>query len=77
MAALGEFLGGAAAGATGMPTFAMVGYRLGDTLSDTGTVSRGCCESTPDGWLKRITEITAIARDGANGRTTGPEDAER
>lgn len=56
--------------ATRAPTFAMIGYRLGDTLSDTGTVSRGCCESTADGWLRRITEITAISRDGADARYT-------
>ncbi|MCX7650188.1 MAG: sugar phosphate nucleotidyltransferase [Flavobacteriales bacterium] len=41
---------------------AMAGYRLGDTLSDYGTVSRGVCEATPDNVLISITEHTQIRR---------------
>jgi len=41
-------------------THCMVGYELGLTLSDFGTVSRGVCEYNEDLILKNITEITNI-----------------
>lgn len=45
--------------------YAMVGYPLGNTLSDFGTVSRGVCESDSHGYLKRIVERTKLEkRDG-------------
>ena len=40
---------------------AMVGYVLGNTMSDSGTVSRGVC-SVKDGYLESITEHTKIGR---------------
>ena len=40
--------------------YAMVGYRLRNTLSDTGFVARGVCEVTPEGMLLDITERTHI-----------------
>ncbi len=40
----------------------MVGYKLGNTLSKNGTVSRGVCERE-DGYLKKVTEMTAIPYD--------------
>lgn len=40
---------------------AMVGFRVGNTLSENGTVSRGICE-TENGFLKSVTERTAICR---------------
>ncbi len=40
----------------------MVGYKLGNTLSKNGTVSRGICE-IEDGCLKSVTEMTAIPFD--------------
>jgi UTP-glucose-1-phosphate uridylyltransferase len=42
--------------------YAMVGYPLGNTLSDFGTVSRGVCESDAQGYLKRITERTKLEK---------------
>ena len=51
-----------------VPTYAMVGYALRDTLTEAGAVNRGCCRCTPDGWLERIIEVTHIERDGPNGR---------
>jgi len=51
-----------------VPTYAMVGYALRDTLTETGAVNRGCCRCTPGGWLERITEVTHIERDGPDGR---------
>ena len=40
----------------------MAGYKLGNTLSENGTVSRGICE-TEDGFLKSVTEMTDIPFD--------------
>jgi dTDP-glucose pyrophosphorylase len=51
-----------------VPTYAMVGYALRDTLTETGAVNRGCCRCTPDGWLERIIEVTHIERHGSDGR---------
>lgn len=51
--------------------YAMTAYRLENTLSKNGTVSRGVCE-TENGYLKKVTEITKIAPDGSyerNGET--------
>ena len=44
--------------------FAMVGYRLGLTLSENGSVARGVCKVTADGMLAGVTEMTKIVRDG-------------
>jgi len=41
----------------------LVAYRLGDTLSDRGTVSRGICEVAPDGRLLECVENLKIARE--------------
>jgi len=46
--------------------YCMVGYRLENTLSENGTVSRGVCEITADGFLRGMTERTSIGRT-ANG----------
>ena len=40
--------------------FAMAGYRLSNTLTENGTVSRGICIADDNGLLKSITERTAI-----------------
>jgi UTP-glucose-1-phosphate uridylyltransferase len=42
--------------------YAMVGYRLDNTLSEFGFVSRGICEVGDDGSLLRITERTKIRK---------------
>lgn len=39
----------------------MVGYEVGNTVTDNGTVSRGVCE-VEDGILKKVTERTKIAK---------------
>ncbi len=54
----------------GPATFALVGFRLGDTLVDTGPVSRALCRCTADGWLQEIVEIPAVSRQGPGGRYT-------
>lgn len=42
--------------------YAMVGYRLDETLSPHGTVSRGICRNDADGFLKSIEEHKRIER---------------
>ncbi|RMG24066.1 MAG: nucleotidyltransferase [Bacteroidetes bacterium] len=45
-------------------THCMVGYRLDNTLSDFGYVSRGVCETDAQGYLLGVTERTHIQRQG-------------
>jgi hypothetical protein len=42
--------------------YCMVGFRLGNTLSESGSVARGVCETDRDGFLVSIVERTAIER---------------
>ncbi|MGA2362692.1 MAG: nucleotidyltransferase [Candidatus Aminicenantales bacterium] len=42
--------------------YAMVGYRLANTLSEHGHVARGICEGTPDGYLVNIRELLKIQK---------------
>ena len=45
--------------------YAMVGYRLGNTVTDNGHVSRGICETNDAGELVSVTERTKIEKRGA------------
>ncbi len=47
----------------GLARWAMVGYRLGDTLPPTGEVSRALCIQDVEGYLVDLEEIPAIRRD--------------
>ena len=42
--------------------YCMVGYRVGNTLSESGTVSRGVCETDAKNYLVGVTERTKIMR---------------
>ncbi len=42
--------------------YAMVGYRLGNTLTENGSVSRGLCSADENGFLTDIVERTKIIR---------------
>lgn len=44
--------------------YAMVGYRLGNTLTENGHVSRGVCQIDEQGYLKDICEHTHIEKRG-------------
>ena len=57
--------------------WAMVGYRLANTLSEHGTVSRGICAAGPDGLLRDIVERTALAPCDGGARETGPDGDDR
>ena len=50
--------------------YAMVGYRLGNTVTEHGHVARGVCEEDQEGYLLRVTEHTHIEKDGADARFT-------
>ena len=50
--------------------FAMVGYRVGNTVTAHGSVARGVCETDGEGCLLRVTERTCIEKDGENARFT-------
>lgn len=42
--------------------YAMVGFRVSNTLSENGTVARGVCDKDENGYLTRIVERTKIKR---------------
>lgn len=50
--------------------FAMVGYRLGNTVTENGSVARGICEEDEHNFLVRVTERTRIEAEGADARFT-------
>ena len=66
-AQLGRFLGRLDPAAA---RYALVAYRLKNTLSENGTVSRGICEVSDEGKLVSVREMTKIARtpNGAENR---------
>lgn len=43
-------------------TYAMVGFRVGNTLSENGTVARGVCSTDENGLLTTVVERTEIMR---------------
>ena len=47
---------------------AMLGYRLGNTVSDHGSVSRGICRVGEDGLLEEIVERKKLEKDGDGAR---------
>lgn len=51
---------GRPSGGYGGREFAMVGYRLANTLSEHGTVARGVCTATADGYLIGIRELLKV-----------------
>ena len=57
---IGKFLSELPDNAKGQ--YAMVGFRVGNTLSENGTVSRGICSKDENGCLTTCVECTKIAR---------------
>lgn len=49
-------------------SYCMVGYRLGNTLTDKGSVARGICETDENGKLKSIIERTKIFKTDKGAR---------
>jgi dTDP-glucose pyrophosphorylase len=42
--------------------YCMVGYRVGNTLSESGSVARGVCETNAESYLTGVVERTAVER---------------
>ena len=57
---MGKFLSELPEGSTGK--YAMVGFRVGNTLSESSTVSRGVCETNEQKLLTSVVERTKIQR---------------
>ncbi|MBQ3740934.1 MAG: nucleotidyltransferase [Prevotella sp.] len=57
---IGKFLSSLPEGATNQ--YAMVGFRVGNTLSENGTVARGICSTDDEGNLTTVVERTEIQR---------------
>ncbi len=56
----------------GKQHYAMIGYRIKNTVTEQGTVSRGVCQSNGDGMLTEIVERTKIGTE--NGKIYFEED---
>lgn len=58
-----EVIGQELAGAEGKKNdYCMVGFRVGNTLSESGSVARGVCGTNAGGYLTTVVERTAIER---------------
>ena len=57
---IGKFLANLSEGSRNK--YAMVGFRVGNTLSENGTVSRGLCSTNEQGHLATVVERTKIER---------------
>ena len=53
--------------------YCIVGYRLGNTLSDHGHVNRGVCQVGGDGFLKNIVETRQITKTKDGATAPGPD----
>lgn len=65
----------APASADGIPDYCMVGFRLGNTLTEHGHVARAVCAVDEAGYLVSARERTRIEKSGADARFT--EDGEQ
>ncbi len=55
--------------------FSMVGYLLGNTVTEHGHVARGVCVEDENNFLMTVTERTRIEKDGENARFTEDDGA--
>ena len=46
--------------------YCMIGFRIGKTLSEGGSVARGICEANQEGYLTSVVERTAVVRVHGN-----------
>jgi dTDP-glucose pyrophosphorylase len=53
--------------------YCIVGYKLGNTLSDYGNVNRGICQVSPDGFLENIVETREIQKIKTGAMAPGPD----
>ncbi|MDR3309185.1 MAG: nucleotidyltransferase [Tannerella sp.] len=62
IAVIGRELASRNAASRNESAYCMVGFRVGNTLSESGSVARGVCETDADGFLTTVVERTAIER---------------
>jgi hypothetical protein len=77
-AALADWLAGPGAaegqgGAAAPALYALVAFRMANTLSPFGPVSRGVCEVDSGGWLASVAEYAAISASGGGARGVGQD----
>jgi len=72
---LGRFFAKSAPPESGLE-FAMVGYRLGRTLSDHGSVARGVCQVDAGGFLTGVRECVGLTKEGTGARLQRPDGSE-
>jgi dTDP-glucose pyrophosphorylase len=53
--------------------YCIVGYKMGNTLSDHGHVNRGVCWLGADGLLKNIVEVRQIEKTAEGAKAPGPD----
>lgn len=72
---LAAFLWEARTDSSGRPHFAMIGFKLANTLSEHGAVSRGVCQLTADDLLCGLEEQTSLGTEqvGPGRRLSGAE----
>ena len=58
---------------SGSPDYSMVGFVLRNTLSEFGSVARGVCQVSGDGFLEDVIELTKIEPDGAHAKNTNAD----
>ena len=66
---IGKFLSELPEGAQN--NYAMVGFRVGNTISENGTVARGVCSKDANGHLTTVVERTEIVRCAEDGSQQG------
>ncbi len=69
---IGKYLSELPEGATNQ--YAMVGFRIGNTLSENGTVARGICSKDENDNLTTVVERTEIVRCSEDGSNAGAAD---
>ncbi len=57
---------------SGPHRFAMVGYRLGNTLSENGSVARGICSVDASGKLRGVEECVGLEKTATGARVSHP-----
>ncbi|MBR3307616.1 MAG: nucleotidyltransferase [Lachnospiraceae bacterium] len=70
-----DFLQAPVAAAEGLKPYCMVGYQLKNTLTENGSVARGCCRMNEAGYLTHIEELTKIEKTAEGARYTQDDGA--
>ncbi len=74
---LADYFASASSETDGVANFAMAGFKLRNTLSEHGTVSRGVCSVDNDGYLTDVVELTKISKRGDAAKNLAEEESIR